>query len=231
MNSVSSWANEKGIFDNATNLLFKAYDNFRLIPGMEVPIDLAHNVLANVNYKENQKVDLSEYEKNGGYITDQGKKQESDKLQYGVGTFGKNACELIAVNNALCTLGDRKDIRDIAKEFETDGQTLFGVFGTSPYAVGDYFRENGYQVDTYEGDKTIYNLDIPDADTYILSFWNSDKATSQIHTASVDKLGDRKYRIYNVGRSGTRDVDSLNEFFRENNRVPLVLHCIRKGRR
>ena len=51
-----------------------------------------------------------------------------------------------------------------------------------------------------------------------------------IHTVSVDKLPDGKYKIYNMGRNRTVEIDSPNEYFLENNSVPLVLHCIKKGR-
>ena len=106
---------------------------------------------------------------------------------------------------------------------------LFGEFGTSPFEIGRYFKKKGYSVKTYEGDKEILNAELPDADTYIISFWNSDKVSSAIHTVSMDKLPNGKYRIYNEGWTPTRDIDSLNDYFLERNRVPLVLHCIKKG--
>ncbi len=51
-----------------------------------------------------------------------------------------------------------------------------------------------------------------------------------VHIVSVDRLDNGKYRIYNEGAEGTRDVNSLSEYFIEEKRVPLVLHCIKKGR-
>ena len=93
-----------------------------------------------------------------------------------------------------------------------------------------YGEKRGYEVSTYEGDTKIYNLNIPDADTYIMSFWNSDKITEKVHTVSMDKLPNGKYRIYNEGSETAKDIESLNEYFREESRVPLVLHCIKKGK-
>ncbi len=230
INNASAWANEKGIFDDVTNAFFKVSDISQDYPFRTIPTDLTHQILANVNHKENQKIDLSVYEADSGYINDQNVRgSQSGKIRYGTGTFNQNGCEIIAVNNALVSLRDRRDIRDIAKDFETDGQVLFGAFGTSPYAINDYFKKQGYQVETFTGDKKIYNLNIPEADTYIISFWNSDKATNMIHTVSVDKLDNGKYRIYNENGRRVLDVNSLNEYLIKNNRVPLVLHCIKKG--
>ncbi len=227
LNKGSAWMNDKGVFDDATNAFFKAYNINQKFPIKKLPTGIAHHVIADSNYKENQKIDLSGYEQTGGYINDQNT-GEVGKLKYGGGTLDDNGCGIIAVNNALVSLEDKKDIRDIAKEFETGGQVLFGAFGTNPYDIGDYFKKKGYNVETFTGDDTIYNLDIPDADTYILSFWNSDKIMGGIHTVAMKKLSNGKYRLYNQYPS-IKDVESLNDFFTENNRVPLTLHCIKKG--
>jgi len=230
-NNASAWTNEKGILDDITNAFFKASDLWQDYPNNNVTPAIAHEVLATINYKANQQIDLSGYEANGGYINDQSdKNSQASKIRYGTGTLYENGCEVIAVNNALVSLGNKKDIRNIAKHFETNGQTLFGIFGTSPFAVGDYFKEQGYQVETFTGDKKIYNLDIPDADTYIVSFWNSDKVTDMIHTVSVDKLPNGKYKIYNENGRKSLEADSLTGYLKEESRIPLVLHCIKKGR-
>ena len=227
INGASSWANEKGFFDDATNAFFKVADISQEFPIKILPTGLAHRKLADENYAENQKIDLSIYEETGGYINNQG--SQAGKIRYGLGTFKENGCEIIAVNNALVSLGNRKDIRDIARDFETNGQTAFGYLGTSPFAIGEYFKKQGYQVETVTGDKKIHNLDIPDADAYIVSFWNSDAITGMIHTVAVDKLPNGKYRVYNTGGESA-DVESLNKYLLEKKRVPLVLHCIKKGR-
>ena len=231
LNDASAWANEKGVFDDVTNAFFKAADLSQDYPLKRLPTDHVHQAIAIANYIANQKIDLSGYEADGGYINDQNAPgSQSGKIRYGSGTFKGNGCEIIAVNNALVSLGNRKDVRKIAMDFETNGQTLFGAFGTSPFAIDDYFKKQGYKVKTFTGDKKIYNLDIPDADTYIVSFWNSDKVTDMIHTISVDKLPNGKYKLYNAKGDTPIEIDSLNEYFLESNRVPLVLHCIKKGR-
>lgn len=229
VNTGSSSLNKLGVLDNVTNTLFKTHDLAQGLANKTLPIRKDKKALIDENYAKNQALDLSVYE--DGYINDQNiSKSTSGKIKYGTGTFNENGCGVIAANNALVSLGNRKDVRDLAKEFETDGQVFGGFFGTSPYAIGDYFRNLGYDVTTYEGDKKIYNLDIPDADTYIASFWNSDKAMDMIHTVAIDKLDSGKYRIYNENGRNVKDVNNLNNYFGDYTRVPLVLHCIKKGK-
>ena len=126
-------------------------------------------------------------------------------------------------------------VKDIAKkginilDKGASGQVLFGAFGTSPFKIGNYFKKKGYSVETYEGDKEILNAEIPDADTYIMSFWNGDTLSSMIHTVSFDKLDNGGYRIYNSKGRRVDDTHSLNAYFTSNNYIPLVLHCIKKG--
>ncbi len=244
VNAISKTLNHYQVLDDVTNVFFKAYDfmhnnkNYTNVPVEQahIPFKAAnavfHKVLEEANYKNNQNVDLSKYE-NGGFINDQNvKNSKMAELKYGIWDMYNNGCELIAVFNSLNSLNNRKNITDIAKEFENNGQTLYGLLGTSPFVAGDYFRKNGYDVKTYDGDKEIMNLSIPDADSYILSFWNNDRFTSAIHTVSVSPQSDGSYKIYNSDGRSEEIVSSLQEYLnkqrKNGKRVPLVLHCISK---
>lgn len=195
--------------------------------------DIMRDKIAKNNYEQNQKVDFSEHYDNDGYINNQNiKDSKMRELRYGDWDMYNNGCELIAVHNSLNSLGNPKDIRDVAKDFEKKGQTLYGYFGTSPYAVGNYFRESGYDVETYEGDDVISSLNLPKADSYILSFWNNNRFTGAIHTESIQPLSDGRYIVFNSDGGEAKITDNLNEYLakerRYGKRVPLVLHCISK---
>lgn len=226
LNTLSSYANKKGVLDDITNAGFKASDSFE-----DSSINFfgrkKDDVRAKENYSANKDMDLSRYEKSDGYIND----QESGAIanvRYGNGTLAKNGCGVIAVNNALVSLEDRKDIRDIARDFEKGGLVLSGTFGTNPYAIGDYFREKGYKVDTYEGSNLFSILKNSDAKTHIFSYWNSDKAEEGVHIVSVDKMEDGQYRFYNMKCDVPLPEKYAEELFNGNN-IPLILHCIKKG--
>ena len=82
----------------------------------------------------------------------------------------------------------------------------------------------------------IDNLNLPEADSYILSFWNSNRVSKAIHTVSISKQPDGSYKIYNSDGQNAEIVDDLHQYLFEKRkygrRVPLVLHCIsKKGRK
>ena len=246
LNSVSKTLNHYRVLDDVTNGFFKIYDfldeNKSHIPtpfrGFDIPPKTPHSlydkVLKEWNYKKNQKVDLSRYA-GDGFINDQGSvNSKMAELRYGLRDMDETGCELIAVYNSLNSLNDRKNIFDISKEFENDGRVLYGIFGTSPYSLGDYFRKNGYDVQTYDEEEQIQKMNIPKADSYILSFWNNDNFTSAIHTVSISPQADGSFKVYNSNGKDVKTVSSIKQFLDEQQtkgrRIPLVLHCIsRKG--
>lgn len=221
--------------DDVTNVVLKAHDKTvgnstsgKLIKNMGSNLyDMAHNAIALKNYQYNQKVDLSSYK--GGYINDQDNGQVS-KLKLGSRTMYYNGCEVIAAYNSMLTLGEKRDIRDIAYHFENDGQMLGGEFGTNPYAIKRYFTQNGYKVKTLEGEN-ITDKKIPDADSYILSFWNDKDVTGYLHTVAMKKT-QKGYELFNYGNTfdnSPKEAELLDEKLEEDNKVPLVLQCIYKG--
>ncbi len=227
LNTLSSYANENGVLDDVTNAGFKASDSFE-DSFLNYFGRKKDDVRAEENYEQNKTIDLSRYEKSNGYIHDQTSGSIAN-VKYGNGTLAKNGCGVIAVNNALVSLGDRKDIRDIAKDFEKGGLVLSGTFGTNPYAIGDYFRENGYTVDTYEGSNLFSALKSSDAKTHIFTYWNSDKAEDGVHIVSVDKMEDGRYRFYNMNCDIPLPENYAKELLNGGSNVHLMLHCIKKG--
>jgi len=93
-----------------------------------------------------------------------------------------------------------------------------------------YFESGGYIVKTIEGEN-ITKGNLPDADAYIVSFWNSDNAMESIHTVAMRKTSDGKYELFNYKSNNQnnsikdKDFADLLEF--EGN-IPLALYCISK---
>ena len=90
-----------------------------------------------------------------------------------------------------------------------------------------YFKNSGYKVKPVKGED-IVNKPIPKADTYILSFWNSDDVTDALHTVSVRPTRTGKYEIFN-GNSrefGSEPAENLNGYIHEKKLQPLTLFCI-----
>ncbi len=76
------------------------------------------------------------------------------------GTFGRfgsmseNGCGFLAIHNANQILGETAAFADTYAALQVRAcrtTTLFGLFGTNPFAVGRYYRKKGFCVRLYQG--------------------------------------------------------------------------------
>ena len=58
----------------------------------------------------------------------------------------ENACEVIAVHNALLALGQPEDFPELLKSFSEGGICFNGIFGTSPKAVERFLLGRGLRL-------------------------------------------------------------------------------------
>ncbi len=218
-----------GMLDEVSAILLKAEDLMSLKKA--AVLDKNGNLIENSankqgveNYKRNSEIDMSEYKE---YINGQ-KIGNVAEFKFGNTTMDENGCEVIATYNALVTLGAKEDLCKIAAHYESDGQMLNGTWGTNPYAAERFFKQRGYEVSKVEGDD-ILNDKIPDADAYILSFWNSDKVSESLHTVAVRKTEIGKYVIYNYkGKKNRQENTDGIKIFAEEGVQPIVLFTINK---
>ena len=118
------------------SLLLKFLEFLRNLKQKEFPEHLAQNKAAFPNH-------LDKIKSNKGYIEDQGNYKD---MAYGVSPFCDNGCELISIYNVLNYFGVKNiDLPGIIEKHEKNGMILSGFFGTSPIAIEDYFKANGYK--------------------------------------------------------------------------------------
>ena len=220
ISGISKKLAKDGKLDDVTNTVLKAYY------GIQNWYTNSPSSQSVMNYIDNKSVDLSSYK--NGYINDQNTGAVS-KLKFGTTTMDNNGCEIIAVYNAMKTLGNQKDIRDIAYYFENNGQMLKGEFGTNPYANKRYFEKEGYKVKVIEGEK-ITEEELPKADAYIVSFWNSDDVMDMLHTVAMRKTKEGEYELFNYDTwtKKSKVVSNIGEELLDEGIVPLSVHCISK---
>lgn len=137
---------------------------------------------------------------NGGFIEDQNSYTD---ISYGASTVQYSGCELIALYNALHSLGDDAytDLPDIVSDFEKDGMVFRGKFGTSPKALADYLEKRGYTAELITEvsgfDKLAHG-----SDCLILTIYNDGLDISkEVHTVCVSKAGGG-YTAHNVYSDG-----------------------------
>lgn len=89
----------------------------------------------------------------GSFIENQ---RDWGNIQFGGGkhhNMGYSGCEIIAVYNALLSLGKALSFEEMAgliTAFEEKGAALKGEFGVAPYAVKEYLVNAGYEVEETE---------------------------------------------------------------------------------
>ena len=113
-----------------------------------------------------------------------------------------SGCEVIAVYNALFSLGKKisgAELAELISVFEKNGLVGKGKFGVSPRAAYQYFKKLGYQVTMSNSkDASVINAIGAQNDTIIVTVYNDkDDITKQIHTVNVSKDSTGKYHVHN----------------------------------
>lgn len=132
-------------------------------------------------------------------------------------TAAENACEVIAVYNALCALG-RKGEKDrnqrqngeesfpeLLEAFSAHGICANGLFGTAPGAIQKYFEERGYRVSRAVGKQiTRERMEQMQAEAgvcILTSFNRGQDPFSMVHTMCVTKE-EGGWRLHNDSEGG-----------------------------
>ena len=177
----------------------------------------------NENYEYNSQFKIE------GYVYGQSVGDVA-KMRLGLKTMSFNGCEAIAIYNALITLGNPVELRDIARYCEYTGSIAAGWGGTDPSVAALLFKTLGYDVNIYfDSDK--FDAAAEEADVSIFSFWNSSKLTAGLHTVSLTKNSDGSIDVYNRQNSSTRvrTYASVSEMIEKDGIVPILFQTIKKG--
>ena len=188
-----NWTNDQMI------AFLDALSHGRAVPAYVSYFHMLHN-----------KQELADVYVQGQYIENQ---NDWDNIYYGInppgdaGTMAYSGCELIAVVNAMHSMGydmSEEEVAELIDTFETDGAVLDGMWGSSPVAIANYMENHGYSVtvsstnDYSEIEKIAEN-----SDTVIVTVYNdANDITAQIHTVNIEKVehsdGSYGYVVHNV---------------------------------
>ena len=124
-------------------------------------------------------------------------------------SFGKvnmqyAGCEIFAVYNALHALNKEETLSldKLISEFEHDGMVLRGHFGTSPAALRDFFKKQGYRTEMVTEENAFESLS-KRYETLILTMYNDKHdILKEVHTVSISKCrhGFTAHNVYCNGR-------------------------------
>lgn len=146
-------------------------------------------MIEKLNYRDNKNIDVGE-----GFLNGQGSGSLS-VCRYGLFPMSYNGCEIIAVYNLRLMLGNKAELCDIAKEIYPYGSMLCGLFGTHPYALNRYFRDNALPVHMIK-DYNYFKKKFSKKKYGILSFWNGNTIFKGLHTVAVENTPEG-LKVYN----------------------------------
>lgn len=132
----------------------------------------------------------------GSFIENQA---EWDELRFGSRSMSYSGCEIIAVYNALLSLGgkmDKQAMISLICDFERKGAAFHGAAGCSPRSIWRYLSVRGYRVEktAHMSGKKLDAIEKSSGTIILTAYNNKYDIRDMIHTISVTK-DDRGYYI------------------------------------
>lgn len=122
-------------------------------------------------------------------------------------TMSYGGCEIMAVYNALLSLGKElsaKEMAELISHFERRGAVRGGLWGVAPQAVKPYFKRKGYHVKKTwsRREKTINRIGEESDTVIVFSYNNGQDIFDGMHTVNISKDGEGKFHVHNDYRTG-----------------------------
>lgn len=122
-------------------------------------------------------------------------------------TMSYGGCEIIAVYNALLSLGKElsgSDMAELISHFECRGAVRGGLWGVAPQAVKPYLKRKGYRVKKIwsRREKAINRIGKESDTLIVFSYNNGQDIFDGMHTVNISKDEERKFHVHNDYRTG-----------------------------
>jgi len=219
------------IFLNFKSFIPSAVPNFAVLGILNFFSKSISSKLIDSNYKSNviQWIKLKNEATVNGYIV----RQSALKgMWLGREKCIVNSCEVIAVYNALLFYGVDIDFSKLISEFEKDGLSLWGKFGSPVKTMKSVLEKNGFVLNECKNintfmEKTINNEQGPigytcnfESENPIIVTYYNDKTdiTKMIHTVSIIKFNNY-FKVFNAGIEKAR-FNTLQEAYNWINQFP-----------
>ncbi len=161
------------------------------------------------NYKKNVNINPG-----SGLLNGQGRGTLAT-CRYGFFPMSYNGCEIIAIYNMRYLLGIPDELCNIAREVYPYGHAFCGVFGTWPFAIGKYFKDNKIPM-IYNKEYAKFRKSFANHKFAVITFWNARHPFKGIHTVAIENVEDG-VRIYNKTNGTTEPVTvkSIDDYMDE----------------
>ena len=156
-------------------------------------------------------------------------------LPYGAWRMGENGCEVIAVYNALLTLGKPQPLPEIAAALERGGLLFNGFGGTNLSAAAAYLRRQGVDVTVLRRrDRDRYDAALSASDCAILSYWTGAALRrpggdwNTLHTVLIRRVpGGVEVFNSDNDRPTPRRAERVEDFLRRLDGQPVCLFALK----
>lgn len=182
--------------------LFPISHTALILPAASVSVEnhKKHNMDILLNGSPGKNGTIKQIYKAGEYIENQ---SDWGNVRFGRSDMAYSGCEILATCNALTALGETvsaQTVADMIAMYECYGAVLGGRFGTSPYALEEYFRQQGYRVETTTSTDTAQiNAIGAGSDTVIVNAYNNkNDIMAMIHTVSITRDKKEKFSVHNA---------------------------------
>jgi uncharacterized protein YvpB len=144
----------------------------------------------------------------GEYIENQ---NDWGDVKYGKRDMAYSGCEIIAVINALHSMGykmESEEVVDLISKFEKKGAIINGEWGTSPTALANYLRNEKkciVKCTTSTNYDKIQKV-VEDSDTIIVTLYNEkDDLSKAVHTINIEKSTDENGELVYINHNAYWD--------------------------
>ena len=155
--------------------------------------------------------------RNNGYVEDQNRYRD---MAYGKTDMAYAGCEIFAVYNAVHSVLGRQlmPLPEMIGEFEKDGMTLAGKFGTTPRAVSDFLQRQGFETELVTGEEQFEELGQRSRSLILTLYNNKNDIRGEVHTVNITKESEG-YVAHNVHCNGRVEgpFESIREMMKKIN--------------
>lgn len=181
----------KNIVNTAGAIIPNQVDNKLVINAFELMRKQQHLVKKDfsIHARSNDEAFKKHFDtisKNKGYVEDQNNYKD---MAYGDSTMAYSGCEIFATYNAIYNLTKKNTVSlpKMISEYEKDGMVLSGKFGTSPKAIEDYLRKQGFKT-VFTTVEDEFDSIGRSCDSLILTMYNDKNDISkEVHTVNISK--------------------------------------------
>ncbi len=154
------------------------------------------------NFENNSKYDSDGATTTEGRLVCDQNGTTGDVFEYGDYPAKHNACEAIAVHNALILLGRKSKLSEVIVRFQVLRMMIFnGFFGSNVFRIGRALKYYGVPYKRFFRKKKTLEPGV-----YILSYWNKHPLKYGIHTVAM-KYDGKNYSTYNLRGRGVCNDD------------------------